>query len=73
MDCFFQLRGLQDVVITGNLADAYVGRLTYSMKRPELVPRADPLDTKLPFDNYAIPVRRQGHKTSPLGCFRLAV
>ena len=42
MDCFFQLRGLQDVVITGSLADAYIGRLTYSMKRPKLVPRADP-------------------------------
>ena len=38
MDCFFQLRGLQDVVITGNVADAYVGRVTRSLKRPKLAP-----------------------------------
>ena len=41
MDCFFQLRGLQDVVITGNLADAYVGRLTRSLKRPKLAPQPE--------------------------------
>ena len=38
MDCFFQLRGFQDVVITGNVADAYVGRVTRSLKRPKLAP-----------------------------------
>lgn len=73
MDCFFQLRGLQDVVITGTLADGYVGRLTYSMKHPKLEPRADPLDTKLHSSVYAIPVRSQRHKTCIFGCSTLAV
>ena len=41
MDCFFRLRGLQNVVITGNLADAYADRLTRSLKRPKLAPHID--------------------------------
>lgn len=75
MDCFFQLRDVQDVVITGNLADAYVGRLTYSMKCPKLVPHADPLITKLQSSILPIPMplRRWRHEPCIFGCSTLAI
>ena len=75
MDCFFQLRGLQDVVITGTLADAYVGRLTYPMKHPKPVPHADALDTKPQsrIPPHLMPLRRWRHKTCIFGCSPLAI
>lgn len=63
MDCFFQLRGLQNVLITGNLADAYISRVIRSMKRPKLAPKINPLNTKV----------RSGVNTCIFGCSRLAI
>ena len=73
MDCFFQLRGLQKVVITGDLADAYISRLTRSMKSPKLAPHADPLDTKLQSSVASRPVQRQRGNECIFGCSRLAI
>lgn len=73
MDCFFQLRGLQNVVITGNLADAYIGRVTRSMKRPKLAPHVKPLNTKLQSSVASTPVPRGRGNTCIFGCSRLAV
>ncbi len=73
MDCFFQLRGLQKVVITGDLADAYIGRVTRSMKRPKLAPHADSLDTKLQSSVASMPAQRQRGNRCIFGCSRLAI
>ena len=73
MDCFFQLRGLQNVVITGNLADAYIGRVTRSMKHPKLAPHLKPLNTKLQSSVASTPVPRGRGNTCIFGCSRLAV
>lgn len=62
MDCFFRPRGLQNIVITGNFADVYVGRITRSLKRPKLAPHVDPLDTK--------EVRQQSGNTCIFRCSR---
>lgn len=72
-DCFFQPRGIQDVVITGTLSKAYVGQLTYSMKHPKLVPHADPLNPKLQSCIPLMPLRRHRHITCIFGCSRLAM
>ena len=73
MDCFFQLRGLQNVVITRNLADAYIGRIRSSMKRPKLAPDVEPLDTKLQSSVASMLPRRRRGNTCIFGCSRLAI
>ena len=73
MDCFFQLRGLPNVVITGNLADAYVNRLTRSLKRPKLAPHVDLLNSKLQSSGTYTPVRQLGGTVCVSGCSRYAI
>ena len=73
MDCFFRLRGIQNAVITGNLADAYVDRLTRSMKRPKLAPHVDLLDSKLQSSVASMPVRRRSGNMCIFGCSRFAI
>lgn len=73
MECFFQLRGLQNVVITGNLADAYKCRVTRSMKRPKLAPQVNPLNTKVQSSVASMPVHRRRGNTCDFGCSSLGI